>query len=127
MDREQQVKLNFLEEAEAYYDRMESALLGGRQGDGDASNLDEVLRAAHSIKGGAAMMGFTPLSRVAHRLEDFLKILRARHGLAPLATDLETLLLQGVDSLRRVNQQHRLGRVVEESWLEREVYPPLRH
>ncbi|PSO80643.1 MAG: hypothetical protein BRC41_16965 [Cyanobacteria bacterium QH_9_48_43] len=29
-----------------------------------------MLRAAHSIKGGAAMMGFQTLTHLAHRLED---------------------------------------------------------
>ena len=44
----------------------------------EPSLLDRAMRAAHSLKGGAAMMGFTPLSQIAHRLEDFLKILRVR-------------------------------------------------
>jgi len=35
--------------------------------------MDAVLRAAHSIKGGAAMMGFQTLSHLAHRFEDFSK------------------------------------------------------
>jgi len=36
--------------------------------------MDAVLRAAHSIKGGAAMMGFQTLSHLAHRFEDFFSI-----------------------------------------------------
>jgi len=37
------------------------------------NQMDAVLRAAHSIKGGAAMMGFQTLSHLAHRFEDFSK------------------------------------------------------
>ncbi|PSO90068.1 MAG: hypothetical protein BRC43_03305 [Cyanobacteria bacterium QS_3_48_167] len=34
------------------------------------------MRAAHSIKGGAVMMGFQTLTHLAHRLEDSFKVLK---------------------------------------------------
>ncbi len=102
MDTEQQIRLNFLDEAEEYFDRMESNLLGLANSIIDPQQIDIVLRAAHSIKGGGAMMGFNVLSRVAHRLEDFFKILRVRYTSKQITTEVETLLLQGVDCLRQI-------------------------
>ena len=115
MDTEQQIRLNFLDEAEEYLDRMESSLIGFAEAEIDAQKVDLVLRAAHSIKGGAAMMGFDVLSRIAHRLEDFFKILRVRYASSRIETEVETLLLQGVDCLRNVSDLNRQGVNVVES------------
>ncbi len=109
MDTEQQISLNFLDEAEEYFDRMESNLLGLADTIIDIQKVDLVLRAAHSIKGGAAMMGFHTLSKVAHRLEDFFKILRVRYAASQIDTEVETLLLQSIDILRGINELNRQG------------------
>ncbi|VEP12740.1 Chemotaxis protein histidine kinase-like protein [Hyella patelloides LEGE 07179] len=114
MDTEQQIRLNFLDEAEEYFDKMESNLLGLANTEIDPQQVDLVLRSAHSIKGGAAMMGFSTLSKVAHRLEDFLKILRVRHTSGQITTEVETLLLQSVDCLRDISDLNRQGIEVTE-------------
>ena len=102
MDTEQQIRLNFLDEAEEYFDRMESNLLELASAPIESAKLDLILRSAHSIKGGAGMMSFTNLSQVAHRLEDFLKILRVRYVGETVDVEVETLLLQSVDYLRNL-------------------------
>lgn len=123
MNREQQVRLNFLDEAEHRLDQMESVFLGLATNGVEPQRLDEALRAAHSVKGGAGMMGFDPLSQVSHSLEDFLKILRVRYQPEQMDTELETLLLQGVDCLRQLCQMHRQGTAVEEPWLVSHAHP----
>jgi two-component system, chemotaxis family, sensor histidine kinase and response regulator PixL len=107
MDTEQQIRLNFLDEAEEYFNLMESNLLGLADTAIDAQKVDLVLRAAHSIKGGAAMMSLNALSQVAHRLEDFLKILRVRYAGETVSVEVETLLLQSVDYLRHLASSNR--------------------
>ncbi len=102
MDTEQQIRLNFLDEAEEYFDHMESNLLELASAPIESAKLDLILRSAHSIKGGAGMMSFTNLSQVAHRLEDFLKILRVRYVGETVDVEVETLLLQSVDYLRNL-------------------------
>jgi type IV pili sensor histidine kinase/response regulator len=60
----------------------------------------ELLRAAHSLKGGAALSQLSNLSRLAHRLEDVLQALsRGRVREPAIACNL---LLQGVDEVRQV-------------------------
>ncbi|MGK7875483.1 MAG: response regulator [Xenococcaceae cyanobacterium] len=121
-DKEKEVRLQFLEEAQEYINSMESGLLGLGNRGFDRNSLDAVLRAAHSIKGGAAMMGFQTLSDLAHRLEDFFKVLKAgKQGVVD--GDLERLLLSSVDGLRQVIALNRQGAAVEEAWLEAEVNP----
>ncbi|MDJ0633892.1 MAG: hybrid sensor histidine kinase/response regulator [Xenococcaceae cyanobacterium MO_188.B29] len=115
MDTEQQIHLDFLDEAQEYLDRMESNLLGLADTVINPQQVDIVLRAAHCIKGGAAMMGFDSLSRVAHRLEDFLKILRVRYASSQITTEVETLLLQSVDCLRTLSELNRQGLEITDS------------
>lgn len=64
--------------------------------------VKEMFRAAHSIKGSALMFGFENLSQAAHRLEDSFAILRDRANLATVNHELVTMLLSGVDCLKKI-------------------------
>lgn len=112
MDQDQ-IRINFLDEAEECFDNIESALLHISSTIAPPETLDLALRAAHSVKGGAGMMGFMTLSEVAHRLEDFLKILRVHYHSTNIDASIETLLLQGVDQMRHITNLHRHGQTVE--------------
>ncbi|WP_310427502.1 Hpt domain-containing protein, partial [Chamaesiphon sp. VAR_48_metabat_135_sub] len=94
-DKEQQVKLQFLDEATDYLDTLESGLLGLGTGAVADKQLDGLLRAAHSIKGGAAMMGYKTLAGLGHHLEDYFKIIQYGKAAAPDA-QIEQLMLATV-------------------------------
>ena len=98
-DKEAEIRQQFLEEAEEYIRNIESAL-SELASNNSSHQIDAILRAAHSIKGGAAMMGFQTLSSLAHRLEDFFKILKSQPSL--INQEIEKLLLVGVDCLSQV-------------------------
>ncbi|BAZ43413.1 CheA signal transduction histidine kinase [Chondrocystis sp. NIES-4102] len=117
MDTDQQIRLDFLEEADEYFNSLESLLMDLESQGAEPSLLDTAMRAAHSLKGGAAMMQFKPLSKIAHRLEDFLKILRVRKDNSLVDREVTTLLLQGVDCLREVRNLHQQDTVIDEDWL----------
>lgn len=121
VDKEQEVKLQFLGEAQEYLDTIETGLIGIGTRGVDRQGIDGVLRAAHSIKGGAAMMGFHNLSHLAHRLEDFFKVLKV--GRAQVDGDVESSLLSSVDRLRQVANLNRQGSDVDEAWLEENANP----
>jgi two-component system, chemotaxis family, sensor histidine kinase and response regulator PixL len=123
MDKEQEVKLHFLGEAQEYLDTIESGLLGIGTRGVDRQEMDAVLRAAHSIKGGAAMMGFHSLSQIAHHLEDFFKVLKV--GRAQLDSDIESYLLASVDQLRQVTALNRQGKEVDQGWIDDNVSPSI--
>ncbi|MEM1239779.1 MAG: hybrid sensor histidine kinase/response regulator [Cyanobacteria bacterium P01_H01_bin.26] len=121
LDKEQRARLTFLTEAETYFGQIEAALLAIKTVDDRSSQVNIALRAAHSIKGTAGMMGFTALSQVAHKLEDSFKILWARQ--ISVDTSLETLLLQGVDCLRAVRQHYYDGQPTQPQWLATHAEP----
>lgn len=115
MDKEQEIKLQFLEEAQEYLNTMESGLLGLSSGDVNSNAIDAIFRGAHSLKGGAGMMGFNTLSHGAHRLEDLFKVLKAGQEKS-FDGETEKLLLQSVDQLRYLVNLHKQGRQVPENW-----------
>jgi two-component system, chemotaxis family, sensor histidine kinase and response regulator PixL len=121
-DSEQQVRLQFLDEAQEYLDTIESSLIGISTQSPDRAGWDGVLRAAHSLKGGGAMMGFDLLSQLAHRLEDFLKILKIRPT-EGMDEEIESLLLSGVDHLRDLVHYHHKATDPTMDWLNEIVYP----
>jgi chemosensory pili system protein ChpA (sensor histidine kinase/response regulator) len=121
LDKEQEVKLHFLAEAQEYLNTMESGAIGLGTSGVDRAQIDAILRAAHSIKGGAAMMGFHTLSQLAHRMEDFFKVLKV--GRVEVDEDVESYLLVGVDQMRQVTVLNRQGSDVEPEWLEENIHP----
>ncbi len=123
IDTDRQIQLNFLEEAKEYFDRLESTLLDLDSQGLNLDLLDESMRVAHSLKGGAAMMGFASLKSISHRLEDFLKILRVRKDKNLLNQEVTTLLLKGVDCMREVGEAHRSFSPIDEKWLSEITIP----
>ncbi len=121
LDKEQQARLTFLTEAETYFGEIEAVLLGLKTTEDRTSQINIAMRAAHSVKGTAGMMGFDVLSHVAHNLEDSFKILRARQ--LSVDTHLETLLLQGVDCLRTARQHYQDQQPIVPNWLASHAEP----
>ena len=69
------------------------------------------------------MMGFRSLSDLAHRLEDSCKVLKTRKSSLEIDTQLQSLLLSGVDWLRQIVELHSEGHELEEQWLASFCYP----
>jgi two-component system chemotaxis sensor kinase CheA len=80
---------------------MEQALLAlERSGRSDTGLVHAVLRAAHTLKGNSATMGFEQVAQGAHQLEDQLE--RLHDGTLSFSGDLITRFLEAVDGLRRL-------------------------
>ena len=67
----------FRDEAETRLDRMTDALLGLESGTAAADAVDSLFRDAHSIKGGAGMLGLQDVRLLADAVEDVLGQARA--------------------------------------------------
>lgn len=87
----------FIEEASELLDIIETGLLDLRP-DVTVAKVHEIMRAAHSIKGGAASVDLDTIKTIAHRLEDAFKALYS--DTIVLDAKLETLLLRAYDCLR---------------------------
>ena len=121
-DKEQEIRIQFLAEAKEYLGSIESELLGLSNRNLQPKSLEATLRAAHSIKGGAAMMEFDTLSHFSHRLEDFFKVLNSGQ-LKTIEEDVEVLLLSSIDCLRKIIALSSQTSAIEQSWLEINVNP----
>jgi len=97
----------FIEEAPELLQVIESGLLNLRQ-EKNTAKVHELMRAAHSIKGGAASVGLEEIKTIAHRLEDIFKGLYSEEVI--LDQELESLLLEGYDCLKNpLTQQMETG------------------
>ncbi len=93
----------FIEEAKEHLDTLEKGILELRVVVKDPERVNEMFRAAHSVKGGAAMLGFESIQRTAHRLEDSFKILKENE--INVDRKLETLFLRSYDTLKDLIEQ----------------------
>ncbi|MCC0176123.1 Hpt domain-containing protein [Waterburya agarophytonicola K14] len=88
----------FIEEAKEHLQTLEQGILQLATSVRDAETVNEMFRAAHSVKGGAAMLGYTSIQKTAHRLEDSFKILKDNQ--VDVDQKLESLFLNGYDHLQ---------------------------
>ncbi len=93
----------FIEEAKDHLNTIEQGLLNLAATVDDPEMMNEVFRAAHSVKGGAAMLGLASIQRTSHRMEDFFKIMK-ESTMQP-DRDLESTLLQIFDGLQEQLEQ----------------------
>jgi chemotaxis protein histidine kinase CheA len=97
-DNKQQIIHYFIEEAQEHLDVVEQGLLDLGEVIKDADRVNEMFRAAHSVKGGAAMLGFDSIQKISHQLEDCFKVLRDHS--VPVDRQLESMFLKGYDALK---------------------------
>ncbi|MHC5937403.1 hybrid sensor histidine kinase/response regulator [Nostoc sp.] len=102
-EQQQRILGYFIEEARDHLNTIEQGLLNLEGTLNDPEMISEVFRAAHSIKGGAAMLGLTSIQHTSHRLEDCFKILKDN----PVKIDekLESLFLGVSDTLKALLEQ----------------------
>lgn len=104
MQPEQQRILGyFIEEAKEHLATIENALLNLQTVVDDTEMMNEVFRAAHSVKGGAAMLGIHSMQHISHRLEDYFKVLKEH----PIRVDakIESLFLKVFDGLSVLTEE----------------------
>ncbi len=105
INKELAIKIQFLEEANDHINTIE-ILLEVREDRIDVQHFNKMMRAAHSIKGGAAMMGFDILSELAHQLENVFKVIKIKQDLE-ININLQSLLLSIIDNCCKVISFYR--------------------
>ena len=88
----------FLVEAGEHIQNLNEGLLSLEKDPTDGSMIDELFRAAHTLKGSAAMMGFQGISDVAHKAEDMLG--QFRSGSIPIRKETMNFLFDSVDAIK---------------------------
>jgi chemosensory pili system protein ChpA (sensor histidine kinase/response regulator) len=88
----------FLVEAGDHIQNLNKGLLALEKNPSDTAMIDELFRAAHTLKGSAAMMGFQGVSDVSHKAEDMLG--QFRSGTLPICKETLNFLFDSVDAVK---------------------------
>ena len=87
----------FLAEAREHLQELNLAVVRVEEVPDDRGTIDEIFRAAHSLKGMSATMGFPHIAALTHEMEDVFELLKQRtEGLSREAIDV---LLECLDAL----------------------------
>ena len=97
----------FRAEIESHTPVLNEGLLVLEKDPAQTKRLEALMRAAHSIKGAARIVGVDAAVHVAHVMEDFF--VAAQAGRVPLGSDAIDLLLRGVDTLAQIGQHADAG------------------
>ncbi|MDZ4261609.1 MAG: Hpt domain-containing protein, partial [Pseudomonadota bacterium] len=81
----------FFAEADDLLNSMEAALLRMDEGDKDMETINEIFRAAHTIKGSAGLFGLDDIVSFTHIVENVLD--RARDEKIAITSDLLSIFL----------------------------------
>lgn len=92
----------FRAEMDTHVPVLSGGLLALEKGQAGEQDIDAMMRAAHSIKGAARIIGIDAAVRVAHVMEDCFTAARGKR--IALGSDAVDVLLQGVDGLQRICQ-----------------------
>ncbi len=93
----------FLAEVDELIQRVEEALVDLERAPGDQELLQEIFRAAHTIKGSSATIGHTRMASLTHVMETRLD--EVRRGVAPVTPGLVEALLTSVDVLKLLHDE----------------------
>jgi len=97
----------FLSDSEEDLARLEMNVLALEDRPDELSGVDAIFRAAHTLKGNAAMLSLDGIAKLAHRLEDVLDAVRGRR--ISITSELTTTILRAVDVLREMLGSLRAG------------------
>ncbi|NJM27135.1 MAG: hypothetical protein HC856_00605, partial [Pseudanabaena sp. RU_4_16] len=99
--QQQRIMSYFIEEAQEHLQTIEQGVLDLQDVLADVERINELFRAAHSIKGGAAMLDLRSIQHISHRLEDYFKILKDNTGVE-VDEKLKSLFLASCDRLHEL-------------------------
>jgi two-component system chemotaxis sensor kinase CheA len=102
---------DFFAEAQGQVDVLEQNVLVLENDPGNKDAVDEIFRAAHTLKGGAATVQMFELSEFTHGVEDTLDEIRS--GSVKLSGPLVDVLLQSVDVIKAMLEERLAGRVYD--------------
>lgn len=94
----EELQMDFLNESAFMLEQYEEYMMRLENSDNPSKDLTDIFRVAHSVKGGAAAVGLTDLSKFGHVMEDLLDLLRSQPHL--VNSNVISLLLKSGDELK---------------------------
>lgn len=108
----EQLRKEFMDEVQYLLEQGEETYLRLDAPESRKEALDETFRIFHSVKGGAAAVGFATLSEFAHEVENWLSTLRSDPGL--VTVDSSDALFKAGDAIKSFIAAARAGNA--ETW-----------
>lgn len=104
---------DFFEEAQLQVDLMEQNVLVLENDPTDKDSVDELFRAAHTLKGGAATVQMVELSQFTHVVEDVLD--EVRSGNIEMTAVVVDIILPAIDVIKLMLEARLEGSVYEDT------------
>jgi len=104
---------DFFAEAEQQVEQLESNILVIESDPSNKDAIDEIFRAAHTLKGGSATVEMMELSHFTHSVEDVLDEIRSDK--LKIDEEVVDLLLTSIDVIKAMLEERRNGSVYEEN------------
>lgn len=106
----------FLEESEDQIEELNSNLLLLEKDHQNEEIINDIFRAAHSLKSSAAFVGLYNLSDLSHKMENLLQ--KIREGSLEVNVNLVNILFKCFDLIRHVISEVANGKKVDEPYTE---------
>ncbi|MDR1143276.1 MAG: chemotaxis protein CheA [Spirochaetaceae bacterium] len=103
---------DFFSEAQMQVDTLEQNILVLENEGGNKDAVDEIFRAAHTLKGGSATVEMMELSHFTHMVEDVLDAIRSDQ--LAINEDVVDTLLAAIDIIKAMLEQRMNGAVYQE-------------
>jgi len=104
----------FIQEAKEQLEIITQSLLELEKNPKNQEVINEIFRAAHTLKGSSGMMGFTDIQELTHKMEDVFDSIRK--GLMKPSPDLIDILFECVDALEKRINHLEMGERKEEDF-----------
>jgi two-component system chemotaxis sensor kinase CheA len=93
---------DFLSNADDLMENLDNQILALEQNPNSKDVIEEIFRAAHTLKGAAGMFGFKALERVMHRLENYFDLVRKQKTNA--TPDTIDVVFEAMDVMKKLLQ-----------------------
>ncbi len=103
---------DFFSEAEQQVETLESNILVLENDPSNADAVDEIFRAAHTLKGGSATVEMMELAEFTHAVEDVLDELRS--NTIQISEDIIDVLLSSIDIIKAMLEERSNGSIYED-------------
>ena len=110
-DNEELLK-DYFSEAEQMIENLESNILAIESDPNNHDAIDEIFRAAHTLKGNSAAVEFSEVAHFAHTMEDLLD--EVRSDKVQVTGDIVDVLLSALDMIKTMLESRQNGAVYEE-------------
>ena len=90
----------FINEAYELLDQLEQCIISCEKNNNLESDIDEIFRILHTLKGNAAMLHYDGISDTAHKAEDLFAYLRSNRGIGVDVSKVSDIVLNVIDFIR---------------------------